>query len=235
MSLSVMSPAASSRTLILTSSVELLERVGDGAQRARHVGLEDDPQLLGLAGLDLLVEVLEGRAAPALARLGGRRVLAALDLRAGGHHVVHDAQDVAGLGDVGEAEDDHGARGPGLRDPLAGEFSRALILPNVLPATMMSPTRSVPVWTRASRPAPRPLSSRASMIVPTASRFGLALSSWRSATSRMISISSSMPWPRLRRHRDQRRVAAVLLDDDAGLGELGLDAVRVRRPACRPC
>ena len=31
----------------------------------------------------------------------------------------------------------------------------------------------------------------------------------------------------LRGHRDHRRVAAVVLDDDARLGELGLDAVRV--------
>ena len=91
----------------------------------------------------------------------------------------------------------------------------------------MSPTRSVPVWTMIVATGPRPLSSWASMIVPTASRFGFALSSWRSATSRMISSSSSMPVAGLRRHGDHRRVAAVVLDDDAGLGELRPDAVRV--------
>ena len=63
--------------------VELLERVGDRAERARHVGLEDDPELLGLAGLDLAVEVLEGGATAALPALGGGRGLARLDHRAG--------------------------------------------------------------------------------------------------------------------------------------------------------
>ena len=59
---------------------------------------------------------------------------------------------------------------------------------------MMSPTLSVPVWTSAVATGPRPLSSCASTIVPTRGRFGLALSSWRSATSRIISSSSSRPW-----------------------------------------
>ena len=59
---------------------------------------------------------------------------------------------------------------------------------------MMSPTLSVPVWMRAVATGPRPLSSCASTIVPTALRFGFALSSCRSATSRTISISSSRPW-----------------------------------------
>ena len=70
-----------------------------------HVGLEDDPQLLGLAGLDLAVEVLEGGAATPLAALGGGLGLAGLDHRAGFLLVGDDAQDVAGLRDVGEAED----------------------------------------------------------------------------------------------------------------------------------
>ena len=72
-------------------------------------------------------------------------------------------------------------------------FSSARTRPNVSPTTMMSPTLSVPVWTSAVATGPRPLSSLASTIVPIASRFGLALSSWRSATSRIISISSSSP------------------------------------------
>src|SRR4029077_4013126 len=44
-------------------ALELAQGVGDGAERSRHVRLEDDPKLLGLPGLDLAVEVLEGRAA----------------------------------------------------------------------------------------------------------------------------------------------------------------------------
>ena len=53
--------------------LDLVQRVDDGAQRALDVGLEDDPQLLGLAGLDLAVQVLERGAAGAL---GPRRLCA---------------------------------------------------------------------------------------------------------------------------------------------------------------
>ena len=84
-----------------------------------HVGLEDDPELLGLAGLDLAVEVLERRAAAALAALGGELGAAGLDGGAGGLLVGDDAQDVAGLGHLGQAEDQRRGRRAGLLDPLA--------------------------------------------------------------------------------------------------------------------
>ena len=174
--------------------VELVERVGDRAERARHVGLEDDPQLLGLAGLDLAVEVLEGRPAAAVAALRGGLGLAGLDHRPGGLLVGDDAQDVAGLGHGGQAEHDRRPiDGPAFVIRLPSSFSSARTLPNVSPTTITSPTRSVPVWTSAVATAPRPLSSWASTIVPTAGRFGLAFSSWRSATSWIMSISSSSP------------------------------------------
>ena len=84
-----------------------------------HVGLEDDPQLLGLAGLDLAVEVLEGGATAAVAALRGDLGLALLDHRAGGLVVGDDAQDVAGLRDLGQAEDHDRTGRTGLLDPLA--------------------------------------------------------------------------------------------------------------------
>ena len=119
MSLSVMSPQRLVEDvdpdLLL---VELLERVRDRTQRAGHVGLEDDPQLLGLAGLDLAVEVLEGRATAAIPALRGGR-LCRLDHRAGFLVVLDDPQDVAGLGYLGQPEDHHRRGGAGLRDPLA--------------------------------------------------------------------------------------------------------------------
>src|SRR3954447_14348487 len=59
--------------------VELLEGVADGTERAGHVGLEDDPELLGLTRLDLAVEVLEGRATARVAGLRGHRRAALLD------------------------------------------------------------------------------------------------------------------------------------------------------------
>ena len=81
--------------------VELLQRVGDGTQRPRDVRLQDDPQLLGLTGLDLAVEVLERRPTAAVAGLGGRRGLARLDQVSRFLLVADDAQDVAGLRDIG--------------------------------------------------------------------------------------------------------------------------------------
>src|SRR5664280_534889 len=59
----------------------------------------------------------------------------------------------------------------------------------------MLPIRSVPVWTTTVATGPRPLSSSASMIVPTAGRLGSALSSWSSATRFTMSNRSSRPWP----------------------------------------
>ena len=190
------------------------------------VRLQDDPQLLGLAGLDLAVEVLERGAPAAVAGLGGGRRLARLDHRSGFLLVADDAEDVAGLRDVRQAEDDDRFDGPALVTRLPMSFSSARTRPNVSPTTMMSPTFSVPVWTSAVATGPRPLSSLASTIVPMADRFGFALSSWRSATKDHLDQLVE-PDPRLGRDRDERHVAAVLLDHDAGLGQLGLDPVRV--------
>ncbi len=75
---------------------------------------------------------------------------------------------------------------------------------------------------------PRPRSSSASTTVPTAGRSGLALGSTvASEVRRIVSSRSSMPWPGLGADGHERHVAAVLLDDDAALGELRLDAVRL--------
>jgi hypothetical protein len=75
--------------------------------------------------------------------------------------------------------------------------------------------------------APRFLSSWASTIVPTAARLGLALSSWsRDQQDHLDQLVE--PDASARRDGHERRVATVLLDDDAGLGQLGLDPVGVR-------
>ena len=87
-------------------------------ERTRNVGLEDDPQFLGLAGLDLGVQVLESGLAGAF-RPGGGRGLALLDHRPGGLLVGDDPQDVAGLRDVGQTEHHGRARRTGLGDALA--------------------------------------------------------------------------------------------------------------------
>src|SRR3990172_8768364 len=98
---------------------QLAQGVGDRPERAGDVGLEDDPELLGLAGLDLPVEVLKGRSSAALSTPRGDLGPAGLDQGPGFPLVGHDAEDVAGLGDLGQAEDDRGGRGTGLRNPLA--------------------------------------------------------------------------------------------------------------------
>ena len=60
-------------------------------------------QLLGLAGLDLAVQVFQGRATR---RVLGGAGLALLDHGAGGLLVWHDAQDVARGRHLGQAEKD---------------------------------------------------------------------------------------------------------------------------------
>ena len=82
--MSVMSPVPSWSTLMRTSSVWIcVQGVHDRTQRALDVGLEDDAQLLGLAGLDLAVEVLQRGAAGALG--AGRLGLRGAPRRCAGH------------------------------------------------------------------------------------------------------------------------------------------------------
>ena len=104
-------------------------------------------------------------------------------------------------------------RAPGTRRPAAAGPSRpststgvdggaafvgrprssmsARTLPTIGPAMNVSPTRSVPSCTRMVATGPRPRSSFASSTVPDALRFGFALSSPMSVTSRIISSSRS--------------------------------------------
>ena len=93
-------------------TLQLLEALGDRFERAVHVGLDDHVQGGGLAGLNLLEDVLQ------LGPTGQRRrVPAALNLtlpaltggadRLGLALVGGDDEVVARLGHVGEAEDLH--------------------------------------------------------------------------------------------------------------------------------
>ena len=86
-----------------------------------------------------------------------------------------------------------GTDGPALFTRSPRSFIMARIRPTVVPATTMSPVCSVPFCTRTVATGPRPLSRRASMTVPFAARSGFALSSFISATSRIISRRSSIP------------------------------------------
>ena len=78
----------------------------DRAEGALDVGLEDDAQLLGLACLDLPVEVLERGVAGGLADLAASSARARpRPCDAGDLLVRDDAQDVARLGHLVEAEE----------------------------------------------------------------------------------------------------------------------------------
>ena len=99
--------------------------------------------------------------------------------------------------------------------------------PTIGPAMNVSPTLSVPSCTSTVATGPRPLSSLASSTVPDALRFGLALSSPMSLTSRIISSSRSRFCLLLRRHLDGDRLAAPFLRHQVELGQLALDALGV--------
>ena len=67
--------------------------------------------------------------------------------------------------------------------------------PYCWPAAKACPTSSVPVCTRRLATTPRPCSTRASSTTPRPARVGSALRSSRSADSRIISSSRSIPVP----------------------------------------
>ena len=85
-----------------------------------------------------------------------------------------------------------GVEGSAKRSRFPLSLNIDLILPETPPTSTLSSGRRVPFWISTVATGPRPLSSSASMIVPTADAFGLALRSWRSATSRIISSSPSI-------------------------------------------
>ena len=207
--------------------VELLERVGDRAERAGHVGLEDDPQLLGLAGLDLAVEVLEGGAATPLPALGGATALRASTIDRASFSSPTTRRMSPASGTSARPSTTTAVDGPALVTRLPLSFSSARTRPNVSPTTMMSPTLSVPVWTSA-------VATGAATLVQLrlddradrrALRVGLELLQVGDQQDHLDQLVE--PDPGLGRDRHHRHVAAVLLDDDAGLGQLGLDPVRV--------
>ena len=214
---------------ILTfSSVSFVERVGQHLGRALHVGLDDDRQLLHAAFGDLRLQRFEREAAALRAERAGLRLLLA------------ERRDLPRLGRVGE---------PGRRRPAAAARSgraprpastarptsigrprssmSARTRPTIGPAMNVSPTCSVPSCTRIVATGPRPLSSFASSTVPDALRFGFALSSPMSLTSRIISSSRSMFCLLLRRHLDGDRLAAPFLRHQVELGQLALHALGV--------
>ena len=88
-----------------------------------------------------------------------------------------------------------GVEGPAFFTLFPELSNIALILPLLLPVTMISPCFSVPVWTNRVAIAPLLLSILASTTTPFASLLGLALYSLISETSWIPSNSCSTPSP----------------------------------------
>ena len=147
--------------------VELAQRVGERFERTLHVGLHDEVERGDLAALHHREDVFEAGAARQHHRVALRRGLAAvrtrLGDRAGDLVGRRDAQLVARERHVVEAEhlDRHRRTGFGDRPGRARRTSRGRG-PTRGPATIVSPTRSVPSSTSAVTTGPRPWSRCAS-------------------------------------------------------------------------
>ncbi len=98
---------------------ELGERVGEGLDRALHVALDDDAQLLLAALGDALRELLERDLRRRRDEALGHLALAALGDLLRLLRVLHGVHAVARVGDLVEAEDLHRRRRAGLVDLLA--------------------------------------------------------------------------------------------------------------------
>ncbi len=107
--------------------------------------------------------------------------------------------------------------------PRSSNMARTL--PKTLPTTKLSPVRSVPFCTSTVATGPRPRSSLASSTTPLPERSGLALSSCRSATRQIISISRFRLVLSLGRDIDEHRGAAPVFRHQAAIRELLLHAI----------
>ena len=205
----------------------------DRLDRALHVGLDDDLQLLDLAALDLLVEVLErdlrGRAAISALALLAAAVLG--DLRA--FCVVLDGVErVARVGHAVEAEDLDRRRRAGLVRPAPVSSVIARTRPKSRAADEGVAERERPVL-RRGRSRPGRGRDRGGLDDGAAAPrlFGLALSSSTSAwSSEHLEQLRRCPPSSWRETVHEDRVAAPLLGGQAVLGELALDASRGSAP-----
>ena len=154
--------------------------------------------------------------------------LALLDHRAGFLVVRGDAQDVAGLRDLRKTEDDDGAGRTRLLDALA-----AVVLERAHATERLADDDDVADLEGARLDQGR--GDRAAALVHLrlddradggAIGVGLELLEVRHEQDHLDELVEALA--ALGRDRHERHVAAVLLDDDAGLGQLGLDADGVR-------
>jgi hypothetical protein len=154
----------------------LLERL-DGTG---DVALDDEVERLDLALFESTGEVLERDALAGLGQLGvALGGLALLGDLAGHAVLLGDDEDVAGARDRVQTLHLDGTRRVGLVDRVAVLVDHGADAAVGRPATIASPTRSVPDWMSTVATEPRPLSSFASIATPRAALFGLAVRSSR--------------------------------------------------------
>src|SRR5262249_47060830 len=170
----------------------LCDRADDRFQRTLHVGLDDQRQILAARGFELAHHLLE-RAAHAGRACG--HLVAPLPSAIGGDFAgarlrLHDRQAVAGLGRAVEAEDFDRRGGPRRLGRRAGIGAPSVHAGAIggRPGGSASDARC----TSTVATGPRPRSSLASITVPSAGRFGLALRSRISDCKPMVSSSRSM-------------------------------------------
>ena len=203
------------------------ERVRDRPQRAGDVRLQDDPELLGLPFLELVEEILQGRLL-AGARLRDGGVPRLLDDRPGRLLVRDDAQDVARLRHLAEPQHERRGRRAGLLDPLPGRVLERLDLAVGLAdhddvADPEGARLDDDGGHRAAALVQLGLDDRPDRL---ALRVCLELLEVGDQVHHVEQVVEALA--RLRRDLHERDVAAVLLDHDVRLGQLGLDPIRVR-------
>ena len=169
---------------------ELGQQVAEHFHRALHVALENDVQFLGAGGLDLLRQAFE-RDAGTLGQRGFARLLLAVFGNAARLVAIgHDHELIARLRQTFHAQnfDRRGGRRVLQSARRDRRTWRAPCRRRCRPQSCR-PRCSVPFCTSTVATGPRPRSSLASSTTPVAWRSGVALSSCRSATRQIISIS----------------------------------------------
>ena len=204
---SVMPPTAAWTMVTFTFCVESLASAWlDGLDRALHVALDDQLELELIGLLEPVGEGLE-RDARVLRDERLRRLLPARlgDLLGGARVLDGVHADRRRSGTSFRPSTSTGVDGPASRTARPSSSVIARTLPHAAPARRMSPACRVPSCTMTRATGPRPRSRSASITVPLARFFGLALSSSTSAWRSTASSSSSMPCARL--GRDVRRTS----------------------------
>ena len=185
-------------------------------------------ELLDAGRLELGHHLLE-----AAALAGDRQPLAPLALAVVGdlaraRLVLHDSELVAGFRRGIEAQHLDRHRGPGsLRACSPRSSISARTRPQAEPATMMSPSFSVPRWTSAVPTGPRPRSSFASTITPSAARSGIGLELQHLGLQHDRFEQLVETGLLQRRNLDLQRVAAHAFHHDLVAEQLGAHALRI--------